>query len=41
MQAFFDVMQDRKMSPEERAEILINGTSVCKAGIIIEDRKDM
>lgn len=26
MQAFFDVMQDRKMSPEERAEILINGT---------------
>ena len=26
MQAFFDIMQDREMSPEERAEILMNGT---------------
>ncbi len=25
MQAFFDIIQSRKMSPEERAEILMNG----------------
>ncbi len=26
MQAFFDIMQDRDKTPEERAEILMNGT---------------
>ena len=26
MQAFFDIMQDRDRTPEERAEILMNGT---------------
>lgn len=25
MQAFFDIMQDREMSPKERADILMNG----------------
>lgn len=27
MQAFFDIMQRREMSPEERADILLNGTA--------------
>ena len=26
MQAFFDIMQDRDRTPEQRADILINGT---------------
>lgn len=26
MQAFFDIMQDRDRTPEERADILMNGT---------------
>lgn len=26
MQAFFDIIQDRDRTPEERAEILMNGT---------------
>lgn len=26
MQAFFDIIQDRNMTPEERADILMNGT---------------
>lgn len=27
MQAFFDIMQRREMSPEERPDILLNGTA--------------
>lgn len=29
MQAFFNIMQRREMSPEQRADILINGMNVC------------
>ena len=30
MQAFFDIMQDRDRTPEQRADILINGTCCVK-----------